>query len=202
MALNVFTRERASAPDFTHASATDAKFGALGESFTISGLLVHVRRTAATIAAAVPGSRPKAIPPTFTLGHDIFSSIMSTEDSSSNFAPFTYSLVSPPERFAIMAGPRLRKKGNSFSIKNGIPTFSRPIEFSKPDGVSQRRSPLLPGRADSVNPFVQIPPSKDISKIPSYSLPFPKVPEAAITGFLSLTPAIFTDISFIKNYLF
>nr|AGS52332.1 hypothetical protein [uncultured bacterium contig00063] len=45
------------------------------------------------------------------------------------------------------------------------------MEFNSPAGVSQRRMPVLPGLGFNVRPFVQMPPRRDTSIMPAYSLP-------------------------------
>jgi carbamoyl-phosphate synthase large subunit len=59
-------------------------------------------------------------------------------------------------------------------------------------GVSAILGGLLPSRGSKVRPFTDIPPNLFKSIYRENSLPKPKVPEAAITGFLSFKPAIST----------
>ena len=59
--------------------------------------------------------------------------------------------------------------------------------FKIPPVVSYILIPSFPPRLFKVNPLVDIPPNFDKEKYSPYSLPNPKVPEAAITGFLNST---------------
>jgi len=52
----------------------------------------------------------------------------------------------------------------------------------------------LPGHGTLATPFVVTAPSLLRSTYSLYSMPEPNVPEATVTGFLNVTPAIFTDI--------
>jgi hypothetical protein len=65
----------------------------------------------------------------------------------------------------------------------------RPISIA---GVSAILGGLLPCLGSRVRPFTDIPPNLFKSIYRENSLPKPKVPEAAITGFFSFKPAIST----------
>src|SRR5450756_31821 len=187
-ALNVLTRETASAPACSQAIAIAVMSSALGDSLTMSGLL-HTRRTAVTTPAATSLLTPKAMPPSCTLGQLMLSSTMSTPSAlDSSRTPSTYSSRSPPATLAMMAVPNVRMRGSSRSRKTGMPGFWSPTEFIMPAGVSHTRRPELPSRGLRVRPLVQMPPSLSTSKNSLYSAPKPKVPDAAMTGFLSVTP--------------
>ena len=54
---------------------------------------------------------------------------------------------------------------------------------------------MFPGFGSKVNPFEEIPPRRFTSITSLNSVPNPKVPEAAITGFSNFIPAIVTDKS-------
>ena len=71
--------------------------------------------------------------------------------------------------------------------------------MSIPDGVSAILGDGLPFLLVIVVPLVAIPPSFDKGKSSSYSRPYPKTPEAGITGFLKSTPQILTDKSAITK---
>ena len=90
-------------------------------------------------------------------------------------------------------------KGSSSFINSSIPGFCKPILFKSPPVVSYILIPLFPSFLCKVNPLVHIPPSFDRGKYSAYSLPNPKVPEAAITGFLNSTPQIFTFVQSLKT---
>ena len=81
-------RLKASAPAFIHAMATPTRSGALGDSLTMRGFFVAFL-TALTHSKAQSGSIPQAIPPAFTLGQLMLSSIMGTDVLSRSSAPFT-----------------------------------------------------------------------------------------------------------------
>ena len=86
----VLTREIASAPPASTALAISGILVTLGESFIITGLLVAALTTLVTDSASF-GSVPKTIPPSFTLGHDIFTSNISIGWSSKSLAASAYS---------------------------------------------------------------------------------------------------------------
>src|SRR5450830_105182 len=187
-ALNVLTSETASAPACSQAIAIATMSSALGDSLTMSGL-PHTRRTAPTTPAATSLLMPKAMPPSRTLGQLMLSSTKSTPSAlESSRTPSMYSSRSPPPTLAMMAVPRVRMRGSSRSRKTGMPGFWSPTEFIMPAGVSHTRRPELPSRGCNVRPLVQMPPSLSTSKNSLYSAPKPKVPDAAMTGFLSVTP--------------
>ena len=77
-----------SAPDATTERATSTRWGAFGESFTTSGFFVAFL-TAAVIDPAASQSSPQAMPPAFTFGHEILSSIIGTSVASRSAAPST-----------------------------------------------------------------------------------------------------------------
>jgi len=71
---NVLITETESAPSSSTAFAISAMLVTLGESFTII-VLSYTSRTAFVTAPAIGQEVPNAIPPSFTLGQEIFSSI-------------------------------------------------------------------------------------------------------------------------------
>ena len=71
---------------------------------------------------------------------------------------------------------------------SSAPGFSRPIELRIPAGVSAIRYCGLPGRARGVVPLFTIAPSRPTSMSSAYSTPWPNVPDAVSTGFLSQRP--------------
>ena len=77
-------------------------------------------------------------------------------------------------------------------MKCGMPGFCKPIEFIKPLGISQTRTPVFPWRGSIVKPLEEIPPSRPMLKTDSYSVPKPKVPELAMTGFFNRKPPMST----------
>ena len=85
-------------------------------------------------------------------------------------------------------------------MKNSTPGFWSPIAFNIPAVVSHTLGGLFPGLGFSDVPFVTIPPSlfKSINSL--NSLPYPKVPDATVTGFFISIPARLTFV-FINNYL-
>ena len=85
MPINVLIRETLSAPSDSHARAISAISVTLGESFTII-VLWYTSRTALTILEAPLTLVPKAIPPFFTLGQLILTSIAGIPSSASNFS--------------------------------------------------------------------------------------------------------------------
>ena len=90
-----------------------------------------------------------------------------------------------------MGTPSFFKK-NSFSlIKPSNPGFSRPMELSIPAGVSQVRGGGFPRRGLRVIVFVTIAPNFLKSAKSLNSSAYPKVHEAAITGFFNQSFPIF-----------
>src|SRR5664280_3610897 len=96
--------------------------------------------------------------------------------------------MSSPPTLAMMTVPSVRMRGSSRSRKAGMPGFWSPTEFIMPAGVSHTRRPGLPSRGCNVRPLEQMPPRRPTSKNWLYSAPKPKVPDAAMTGFLSVMP--------------
>ena len=70
----VFITDKLSAPSASTARAISATSVTFGESFTINSFL-YTFRTALTTSEASGQLTPKAIPPSFTFGHEILSSI-------------------------------------------------------------------------------------------------------------------------------
>ena len=70
----VLMRDTESAPSASAARAISVMSVTFGESFTMS-VRGYMFRTACTTSAALLGHVPNAIPPCFTLGQDMFSSI-------------------------------------------------------------------------------------------------------------------------------
>ena len=79
--ISVLMSETESAPSASTARAMSAMLVTLGESFTIS-VLSYTLRTAFTTLAAPSQVTPKAIPPSFTLGQEMFSSMAGIFSSS------------------------------------------------------------------------------------------------------------------------
>jgi len=90
-----------SAPASSQAFATAAMSAAVGDSFKIMGFFVAAR-TARVTAAADFGSAPKAAPPPWTLGQEMFTSSHPTCSCASSFAQTSaYSATEKPLIFAI-----------------------------------------------------------------------------------------------------
>ena len=79
--------------------------------------------------------------------------------------------------------------GNKCSIAYSIPGFCKPIAFIIPLAVSQTLGGLFPGLGFNDVPFVIIPPNLLKSKNSENSSPYPKVPDATVTGFFIFIPA-------------
>ena len=75
------------------------------------------------------------------------------------------------------------------------PIFSRPIVFNIPEEVSIILGTGFPVRGFIERPLVQNPPNLFKSTNSENSSPYPKVPEAAITGFANCKEPRFTDKS-------
>ena len=76
------------------------------------------------------------------------------------------------------------------------------MELSIPPLVSAILGTGLPFHGSSEIPFTVIPPKQFKSICSLYSLPDPKVPDAVVTGFFNVIPAIETSILlFIPNHL-
>ena len=163
-------RETLSAPADSTALAISVMLVTLGESFTISGFLVAFR-TAAVIISALSQCTPNAAPPFFTLGQEMFNSIICTSVSSSFSAMETHSSMVEPAIFARITVSFVRRFGSSRSRNASIPGFCNPTEFSIPLGVSAIRGAGLPGRGCPVVPLVAMPPSSESGNSFSDSLP-------------------------------
>ena len=70
----VLIRDTLSAPEASAARAISVMSVTLGDNFTIS-VFLYTLRTAFTTSEHPHAETPKAIPPCFTLGHEIFNSI-------------------------------------------------------------------------------------------------------------------------------
>ena len=93
-------RQTASAPAASTAFATAAISVTFGVSLTMSGFLTACR-TADVTSAAQSGSVPKLMPPPWTLGQLMFSSIQPTWGQASKRRQVsTYSSVEKPLTFA------------------------------------------------------------------------------------------------------
>ena len=100
---NVFISETESAPDSSTASANSTILVTLGESLTISDL-EYTSLTAFVTAIAEGQCVPKIMPPSLTLGQEIFNSIalifsnLSTLEATSQYssieAPLTFTTIS------------------------------------------------------------------------------------------------------------
>ena len=100
MASTVLIRQRASAPAASTALATATMSVTLGVSFTIRGFFT-ASRTAAVTSAAHLGSVPKLMPPPWTLGQLMLSSIQPTWGQTSKRRQVsTYSSTEKPLTFA------------------------------------------------------------------------------------------------------
>ena len=86
------------------------------------------------------------------------------------------------------------RKGRSLSIKTSIPGFCSPTAFIIPLAVSMILGAGFPSHGTHETPFVTTAPSRFKSTNPLYSCPEPNVPDAGITGFFNLMPAISTDV--------
>jgi len=69
----VFINDNASAPALSAAFAISVICVTFGESLTIKGVFVAFRHAETSFSVSLE-SIPKAIPPSFIFGHDIFSS--------------------------------------------------------------------------------------------------------------------------------
>ena len=99
MPLIVFITESASVPDSMQACALFLISLWFGESFVMIGLEVAFLH-AETTPAVIIGSFPNSIPPFFTFGQDIFSSIPATFEESKRLVISTYSLIDDPDTLA------------------------------------------------------------------------------------------------------
>ena len=81
---NVLISETASAPSPSTAFAISVISVTLGDSFTIR-VLFHTSRTAFVTSAAEQAEVPNAIPPSFTFGQEILSSIAGIFSRATNF---------------------------------------------------------------------------------------------------------------------
>ena len=96
---------------------------------------------------------PKAIPPFFTFGQDIFNSIKSTLSISfaiseifiysSSLSPFILRIIGALYFIFLII----------LSLKYSIPGFSKPMQLIIPEGVSAILIPLFPSLLFKVIPF-------------------------------------------------
>ena len=143
----------------------------LGVSLIQSGFLITARQ-ARTRSASTRGSVPNSMPPALMFGHETFISSASTPSRRSSPAPqATYSSKVVPKKFTSTRVPHCRRYGSFSRSKPSTPTFSRPIELSMPDAVSQMRGVALPKRGVGEIPLVTRPPSARRSVSPSNSRP-------------------------------
>ena len=165
--------------------------------------LVVTSFTARVTFAADSGDVPKAIPPLWTLGHETFTSMISTCGSASMRRQHSaYSSVEKPLMLAIIGlWKRLRSRGNSSAITASMPGFCNPTEFTIPLRHSAIRGVGLPNRGSRVVPLNEIEPSISRSYSSANSAPNPKVPLAGIIGLSSRTVPRVTERSVILFYL-
>src|SRR5574344_2170966 len=97
----VFTKETLSAPPATTAFAISAISVTLGDNLTIS-VLLYTFLTSDVTLSAITQLVPKAIPPCFTLGQEIFNSIaLIFSNSFIRSAKLTYSSIDEPFTFTM-----------------------------------------------------------------------------------------------------
>jgi hypothetical protein len=85
-----------------------------------------------------------------------------------------------------MAGTvHLAHFGGYFLTNPWIPGFCKPMAFSIPAGDSTMRGIGFPERRSGVMPLLTNAPRRSMLMTLAYSSPYPKHPEAAITGFRS-----------------
>ena len=97
----VLMRLTPSAPASSQARATAAMSAAAGESFMMTGFFVTAR-TARVTSAAISGLAPKAAPPPWTFGQEMFTSSQPTCSSAPSFSQASaYSATEKPLTFAM-----------------------------------------------------------------------------------------------------
>ena len=156
----VLISDKASAPWASAMRAKTVMSVTFGDSFTMSGFRLAAR-TSETTRSVCAGSVPKAIPPCFTFGQEILSSTAATSAMPfSRAASSAYSSAVLPLILIINGMCSCgRISGNTRRTNSSYPTFSKPTQLSIPDGVSAIRTPALPSRGSSVNPFSTAAPS-------------------------------------------
>ena len=122
MPSSVFISEIASAPFASTLFAMSVMLVTFGDSFTISGFVVASLTALVTCPATVQ-SVPKAAPPAFTFGQEMFSSIRSTALPSSIAASSAHSSTVAPAMFAIMRVSLVTRFGISYSRNFFTPPF-------------------------------------------------------------------------------
>ena len=153
--MSVLITAIASAPFSSTILAISTTFVTFGESFTIKGFVVTSLTSLVTFPAT-SGFAPKAIPPSFTFGQEILSSIAAISGIASTlFAISTYSSIVFPLMFAIESVfPKFSLRIFTVSFSNtSIPGFSSPIELSIPPGVSAILVPAFPVLGSRVSPL-------------------------------------------------
>ena len=185
MPMNVLTRDTASAPHSSQASAISAMRVTFGVSLAMRGSRVK-GRIALITSRAIPASVEYLRPCGPTLGQEMLTSIAcATPLPSTPRTSWQNSSTSSPSTETTTAHGSSRRIGTLTSRNPWSPGFSIPIEFRSPEAVSQTRGGGFPARGRSVTVFVTMPPifSSDTSR--SYSRPYPMIPDATSTGLRS-----------------
>ena len=188
IAVNVLINDTPSAPASSAPLAVSVISVTFGLNFTIRGLSKTLRT--ADVTSFTPSYVvPKAKHPCFTFGQDKFNSTPSISALFNILQSSTYSSKELPIAFTIIAVSYFLRFGNKCSIAYSIPGFCKPIAFIIPLAVSQTLGGLFPGLGFNDVPFVIIPPNLLKSKNSENSSPYPKVPDATVTGFFIFIPA-------------
>ena len=130
----------------------------------------------------------------------MFSSIAATPSASdSTRATSQYSSSVEPQ--TLTNDRRLsRRSSGSFSATNRwTPMPCRPMALIMPAGVSTIRGGGCPSRSLRNRPLTATPPSDARSTAPAYSTPYPKQPDAAMTGLRSRSAPMLTERSWASS---
>ena len=122
IAKNVFINDTASAPPSSAPFAILAISVTLGVSFTISGLSNTFLTSLVTFFTS-SYVLPNAMQPSFTFGHDKFSSTPSISNVFNILHNSTYSSTELPHAFTIIFVSNFLKNGKSLLAKNSTPGF-------------------------------------------------------------------------------
>ena len=194
MPVMVLIREMASAPPASAALAISAMLVTLGVSFMMTGWAA-TRRILSVIRKRASGSCPKAMAPSFTLGQETLISSRSTASPASRSTTARYSSSVLPQTLTMTLVSNCFRNSRSRFTKTSTPGFCSPMALSMPPYTSVTLGTGLPSQGVLATPLVVTAPSLFRSTNSLYSIPDPKVPEAVVTGFLKVTPAILTDKS-------
>ena len=148
MPTNVLTSDTASAPPSAAALAIGTMSVTFGVSLAMSGRSGQTSRQRRTMPLRSPPGRWRSRARRTTFGHDRFSSSPASPARSADAcaAIATNSSSVLPAMLPMIAVGSVRRYGRWWAMKWSMPSLSRPMALSMPDGVSTVRGGGLPAR--------------------------------------------------------